>query len=110
MPLPKGGVFYKPTNLHQMKYSKTYCLLFFCIILMPFVSMCQNKTSRVKIYAPADLGSRAALLGLLEIGHFITDKDGGLVSEIDEQEMLKLKSSGYRYEVLVADVVKELDS
>src|SRR5438552_15089567 len=94
-----------------MKLTKTNRVLLLLFFLLPLVSLGQQyKISRVKIFAPEETDARARLLGLLEIDHFFTDKDGGIISEINDNEMAKLKTTNYRYEVICPDVMKELDS
>src|SRR5690349_3166088 len=95
-----------------MKRTKTRKALVIMIFLLPLFSMGQQggKISKVKIYAPADAYNRANVTGLLDIDHFYTDDDGGIVSEINETMLARLKNMPYKYEILVPDVMKELDS
>src|SRR4051794_21267665 len=95
-----------------MKMTKTG-LVFIMISLsvLPLFSMAQqHKISKIKVYAPNDPTKRSELLGLLEIDHFYTDQDGGIISEINERELARLQSTPYRYQILVPDVMKQLDS
>lgn len=78
-----------------------------CMICLSFSLTAQVKYSTVKIYAPEDKLKRAELIGLLQIDHFYTDK-GAVVSQISEEDVKKLKTSGYRYEILVDDAAKNV--
>lgn len=82
-------------------------LVFTCLVFFSLFLSAQTKYSTVKIYAPADKAQRAELLGLLQIDHFYTEQ-GAIVSEIGEEDVKKLKNTGYRYEILVDDVAKDL--
>ncbi|MFL5740524.1 MAG: M14 family zinc carboxypeptidase [Flavisolibacter sp.] len=95
-----------------MKATKTGLVLALTLLFaLPLITSAQQyKISKVKIHAPHDNMQRAELLGLLQIDHFYTDQDGGIISEINEMEIEKLKTTGYSYEILVPDVMKQLDS
>ena len=97
-----------------MKQTKTGLLILFVMFLsLPIISSAQKltyKIMKVKIHPPADRYKTAELLGLLQIDHFYTDQDGGIISEINEMDLAKLKTTPYRYEILTPDVMKELDS
>jgi carboxypeptidase T len=66
----------------------------------------QEKYSKVIIY-PASAEQRAHLIGLLEIDHFM-ESDGGIVSEISESDVARLRSTGVKQRVLIDDVAKNL--
>jgi carboxypeptidase T len=66
-----------------------------------------RKTSRVKIYAPTDRYQRGELLHLLQIDHFY-EEDGAIISEINQGDMARLRTTPYRYEVLIDDVGADL--
>lgn len=90
-----------------MRSIKFYAIL--CVMLVfSALLQAQDKLSTIKIYAPADKHQRSELLGLLQIDHYVTDEQGAITVQITPKEMAKLKRTGYRYEVLVADVEKEL--
>lgn len=80
------------------------------LIILSNQIQAQEKWSRVKIFVPTDPISRAELIGQLEIDHFDTDEKGAIVSEINESSIQFLNNKAYRYEILVPDVVKQLDS
>ena len=81
-----------------------------CIALFTIRSQAQEKWSRVKIATPADKQSRAQLIGLLQIDHFDSDENGFVVTEISETALMQLKGTTYKFEVLVPDVARHLDS
>jgi carboxypeptidase T len=84
-------------------------LLLTGIALLSFSLAAQEKYSQVKIFAPKDRDERGALLGLLQIDHFVYSKDGGLICEIGETDIAKLKQTPYRFEILIPDVKANLD-
>jgi len=88
---------------------KRGCTLILLLVLF-YNSTAQEVYSKVKIYVPDDNAQRAALIGLLQIDHFMPSDDGGIVTEINGAAIQKLQSSSYRYSVLVPDVAKALDS
>lgn len=80
------------------------------LLLLSFVTLSQEKYSQVKIYAPTDRNQFSSLMGLLEVDHFNYDKDGAVIVEIGEHELQTLRSTTYRYEIVIDDLVKHLDS
>jgi murein tripeptide amidase MpaA len=84
-----------------------------CIFLLAtIIAGAQQQYSRVKIYPPEDKQQRANLLGLLEIDHFDMH-DGGIIAEINQEEVAALGRTTYRYEILendIAEHVHELNS
>ena len=81
-----------------------------CLLLLSLVSFSQEKYSRVKIYAPTDKFQFSSLMGLLEIDHFTYSADGAVIAEIGESELNILRSTTYRYEVVIDDLKRHLDS
>jgi carboxypeptidase T len=79
------------------------------IALISLTLAAQEKYSQVKIFAPKDRDQRAALLGLLQVDHFVYSQDGGLVTEISESYIAKLKQTPYRFQILVPDVKAQLE-
>lgn len=69
----------------------------------------QEKYSKVKIEAPSDPARFGELIALLEIDHFDYVDDGAISAEISASELQRLKQTGYKYKVLVDDVVKNLE-
>lgn len=69
----------------------------------------QEQYSQVKIFTPKNNDERAALLGLLQIDHFVFSQDGGLIAEIGESDLTKLKTTPYKFEILVPDIKKQLE-
>lgn len=67
-----------------------------------------EKYSTVKIYAPSDRQQRAALIGMLQIDHFYEAEGGAIISEIGASELSRLRTSTYKYEILVDDVAAKL--
>lgn len=79
-----------------------------CILLLAtIVAAAQQPYSRVKIYPPENKQQRANLLGLLEIDHFEM-QDGGIIAEISQEQVTALGRTGYRYEILAADIAAQL--
>ena len=94
-----------------MKQTRTkivWVLLLLCGL--PSLVFAQEISSKVKIFVPKDRDQRAQVCGLLQIDHYQGTSDGAIVTEIDERMMNRLKSTPYRYQVLVPDVAKRLDS
>src|SRR5689334_904618 len=80
------------------------------LLLVVFYSGYSQKYSTVKIFPPADKTLRAKLIGLLQIDHFQSTEDGAIVSEISETDIAKLKTTSYRYEILIDDVARNLET
>jgi hypothetical protein len=82
------------------------------LVLLVFSShlvLSQEKYSTVKIYAPAERMQRSALIGLLQIDHFQETPDGAIISEISSGDIAKLKTTRYRYEIIIDDMVADLE-
>jgi carboxypeptidase T len=92
-----------------MKPIKYVLIQAVAVLLFQFADAQQERYSTVKIYAPADLQQRAQLIGLLQIDHF-QEQGGAIISEISTRDIAKLKKTSYRYEILVNDVSRHLDS
>lgn len=92
-----------------MKMTKLAYLVF-VFFFLPLFSRAQNGLCKVKVYPPAERQQRAEMMGYLEIDHFVPNADGSIIAEISQQDLQRLKASAYRYEVLVPDVSKWLDS
>jgi carboxypeptidase T len=76
-------------------------------LLVTIVAAAQQPYSRVKIYPPENKLQRANLLGRLEIDHFDM-QEGGIIAEISQEQVAILGRSGYRYEILAADIAAQL--
>src|SRR5215204_4438182 len=100
--LPKG------TKSVAMKTIKITLILVFCLATHSNVRA-QEKYSTVKIYAPADKTQRARLIGLLQVDHFQQADNGAIVVEISSQEIDRLKTTPYQYDIVVDDVAKNLE-
>lgn len=85
--------------MKQIKPAIVICLL----LLATIFAAAQQQYSRVKIYPPENKQQRANLLGLLEIDHFDMH-DGGIIAEINKEQVMALGRTGYRYEILTEDV------
>lgn len=92
-----------------MKSIKSFLILIL-LVLCYTTGLTQEKYSTVKVFAPADKKQRAKLIGLLKIDHFETTEDGAIISEIGASDLLKLRLSTYRYEILVDDVARNLET
>ncbi|MGZ3923499.1 MAG: M14 family zinc carboxypeptidase [Flavisolibacter sp.] len=84
-------------------------LLTAVVILISLHLGAQEKYSQVKIFAPKDKDQRAVLLGLLQVDHFVYAQDGGLVTEISESDITRLKQTPYQFQILVPDVKAQLE-
>lgn len=91
----------KPIKLH---------LILVLLVLFSDPGHTQDKYSTVKIYAPADKTLRANLIGLLQIDHFQEMENGSIISEISNRDIERLKTTSYRYEIMVDDVARQLDA
>ncbi|MGI8598631.1 MAG: M14 family zinc carboxypeptidase [Chitinophagaceae bacterium] len=86
-------------------------LVFFAIfILLSVTALSQETVSKVKIFVTEDKAKFSELIGLLQIDHFMPEEDGSIISELSSEELQKLKTSSYHFEILIPDVVKYLDS
>lgn len=82
------------------------------IVLVLFVHLAKaqgEKYSTVRIYTPSDRTQRANLIGLLQIDHFHEEPGGAIISEISATDLAKLRTTSYRYEILVDDVARKLE-
>lgn len=91
-----------------MKFLKTI-LVVASIAFFLIPGLAQEKYCQVKIFAPEDKDKRAALLGLLRIDHFVYSQDGGLIAEIGENDIAKLKTTSCEFEILIPDIKKQLE-
>lgn len=91
-----------------MNPSKLFCSLLLLFVAPLFVEA-QNYLTKVKLY-PANEQQRLEMIGELQIDHFVMAADGGVVAEISSSDLVKLKQSRYKHDVLVADVGRWLDS
>lgn len=83
------------------------------IVLFLFTLCCvsiqaQDKTSQVKIFPPADQQKFSELIGLLEIDHYMTSEDGGIVAELEQKHIKRLKLRGYRHEILIDNMFEHV--
>src|SRR5688572_2575252 len=85
-------------------------LILALLVLFVQTGHAQERYSTVKIYVPADKTQRAKLIGLLQIDHFQQVESNAIISEISSSEIAKLKTTGYRYEILVEDVARQLQA
>ncbi|HLG40421.1 MAG TPA: M14 family zinc carboxypeptidase [Chitinophagaceae bacterium] len=92
-----------------MKSVKYILIQVIAVLLFHFAGAQPEKYSSVKIYAPTDLEQRAQLIGLLQIDHF-QEHNGAIISEISASDLVKLKKTSYRYDILVDDMARHLDS
>lgn len=94
----------------SMKPIKTSLILVIVMLLSNLAGAQQEKYSTVKIYTPTDRTQRAELIGLLQIDHFQELEEGVIISEISTSDIAKLKRTPYRYEILVDDVARHLET
>jgi carboxypeptidase T len=84
-------------------------LLFFQITYSQDKHITIYKYSTVKIYPPDDNAKRAELVALLQLDHYYYEQDGGFVAEINQSDIKRLQTTGYRYTILVDDVAKHVN-
>ena len=89
--------------MKKMKPAIGICLF----LLATLFVAAQQPYSRVKIYPPDNKQQRANLLGLLEIDHF-NMLEGAIIAEINQDQVAVLDRTGYRYEILAADVAAQV--
>ncbi|MBC7948247.1 MAG: T9SS type A sorting domain-containing protein [Chitinophagaceae bacterium] len=92
-----------------MKPLKVQVLIVICMLVFQFAHA-QEKYSTVKIYTPSDKSERARLIGLLQIDHFQELENGVIITEIGAGDLAKLRTTAHRYEILVDDVAKRLET
>ncbi|MEO5681986.1 MAG: M14 family zinc carboxypeptidase [Chitinophagaceae bacterium] len=80
----------------------------FLIVCSFFTAQAQEKYSKVKFYPPKENVKRSALMGLLQIDHFYNDEDGGIIAEISQADVNKLKATGNRFEIMIDNVEADL--
>lgn len=90
----------------------TFRLALLCLWLNTFFSADlfaqKAKTSTVKVFVSDNETIRGQAIAMLEIDHFTTSPDGGIISQVGQREMQTLKLSGLKYEILVDDVAEDL--
>jgi murein tripeptide amidase MpaA len=79
------------------------------IVLLSSTCCIAQSYSTVKINMPASKAERSSLIGLLELDHYQLTEDNNIIVEIGPREMLRLQQSGYKYQVLVADLQRKLE-
>ena len=87
----------------------TKATIFIVFMMFCMAAAAQDQYSTVKIYGPRDKTQRAELLGLLQIDHFY-NKDGAIIAEINQDDIAKLRTTPYRFEIVVPDVAHYVDS
>lgn len=92
-----------------MKTIKRPLILVAYMLLFHLANAQSEKYSTVKIYPPSDKTQRANLIGLLQIDHFYELEGGAIISEISESDIARLRTTSYRYEILVDDVARNLE-
>jgi carboxypeptidase T len=92
-----------------MKPIKTPLMLAVLVLFFQLSNAQGEKYSKVRIYPPADKTQRANLIGLLQIDHFLEIEGGAIVSEISAGELARLRTTPYKYEILVDDVARNLE-
>ncbi|MBL7739098.1 MAG: T9SS type A sorting domain-containing protein [Chitinophagaceae bacterium] len=92
-----------------MRFYQT-CVIVAVFMLFNTFSIAQGeKYSTVKIYLPADRTQKADLIGLLQIDHFYETEGGAIISEISAEDLTRLRTTRYRYEILIDDVARDLE-
>jgi len=90
-----------------MKTSATgaIILIFTCLV---FTASAQHRLTAVKVFVQPSSPERLEAIRLLELDHF-TEEDGAIQAEIGQQEFARLKASGFKYKVEIADVAAHLE-
>jgi carboxypeptidase T len=87
-------------------------LIAICLMLVSVVAPAQqltqremeNRTSRVKIYAPTDPVLRGKLIALLGLDHFLPGPNGTIETEIGADDIRIARKAGYRVDILIEDI------
>lgn len=79
------------------------------LLLLGLRSTAQDHLCRVKIH-PANAQQRDQVMGMLEIDHLVSNVDKSIEVEILKSQLAALKFSNIRYDVLIADIPRWLDS
>ena len=87
-----------------------FTLSIICIFLCANVVQAQGKSSAVKIYGLLDKIERSRVIGLLHIDHFQMTPDSALLVEIGERELAKLRTTNYRFDIVVDDISANLEA
>src|SRR6185503_7630833 len=90
-----------------MKTGQT-TLILVLLLLFSQITYSQEKYSTVKVYPPEDNVKRAELAALLQLDHYYFEQDGGFICEINQADIKRLRTTGYRYTILVDDVAKQI--
>lgn len=75
------------------------------VLLLAQMSEAQEKFSKIKIRLPETEAERKAVFAMMDADHFNSEGDG-IVAEISEHAQIKLRESGYQFDILIDDVTK----
>jgi murein tripeptide amidase MpaA len=81
-------------------------LVLILLLLLAKTTISQEKYSKIRISLPASSNERSKILALMDADHFMND-DEGIVAEISEHALQRLRVAGYPVTVLVDDVTKK---
>ncbi|MBL7743114.1 MAG: T9SS type A sorting domain-containing protein [Chitinophagaceae bacterium] len=87
---------------------KTPAIIAYLVLSGSICDAQTEKYSTVKIFPPSDKAQRASLIGLLQIDHFY-ESGGAIITEISGTELSRLRTTSYRYEILIDDVTRKLN-
>lgn len=79
----------------------------FLFLAFSFMLQAQERYSSVKIYPPQQLQQRAELMAMLRIDHFF-ENDGYIQAEISASDLVRLRETGYAFEIVVPDVAADV--
>ncbi|MBL7739101.1 MAG: T9SS type A sorting domain-containing protein [Chitinophagaceae bacterium] len=92
-----------------MKPPRTTPVIIVLLLLLAFATKAQHKLSSVKVFVPASPSERQEVIALLQLDHF-RQANGIIYAEIGEEDLARLKASGFKYEVLIEDVGADLEN
>lgn len=86
-----------------MKPIKTVISAIFILVFVVSAQAQYTKYSTVRIYPPKDKTKLSEMLGNLDIDHYY-ENGGGILVEIGQYEIQRLRLSGFKYDIVVDDV------
>ncbi|MBL7743111.1 MAG: T9SS type A sorting domain-containing protein [Chitinophagaceae bacterium] len=91
-----------------MKPPRTAPIIIVLLLLLALAAKAQNKLSSVKVTVPSSLSERQEVIALLQLDHF-RQANGIIYAQVGEEDLARLKMTGFKYEVLVEDIGADLE-
>lgn len=86
-----------------MKPKPPKLTLIILLLLCMASANAQNRLSSVKVFVSPSSAERLEVISLLQLDHFI-EENGAIHAEIGEEDLIKLKASRFKHQVLIEDV------